>query len=193
MASVTGSSFPRRGAGDKCRRGAAGRQRGSFGSLLLVDVVRVGFALFLLHLFVINFSLVRGSSMLPNIHDGDRLLVDKLCYNIGDVGRFDVVILACPKNPEVDYVKRVVGLPGDQIEIQDGRIRINGVPLEEPFAHFMDTCCDGTWQVPPGGYFVLGDNRPVSSDSREGWCVQRDAIRGRVRACLWPLDRLRTY
>jgi len=131
--------------------------------------------------------------MQPNIHDGDRLLVDKISYAIGDVGRFDVVILQAPRDPAVDYVKRVVGLPGDHVVLRHGRLSVNGKRIDEPFTHLIDGHYVGDWTVPEGKFFVLGDNRPVSRDSREGWCVRREAIRGKVRACFWPLDHARTF
>ena len=169
------------------------RERGSFTALLLADLCRSALVLAALHIFVFNFSLVRGSSMQPNIHDGDRLVVDKVSYALGDVDRFDVVILACPKDPRVDYVKRVVGLPGDRITFVDGTLHVNEMPVLEPFAHVDDSECHGSWTVPDGKYFVVGDNRPVSSDSREGWFVARDFIRGKVRACFWPVSRWRVF
>jgi signal peptidase I len=160
---------------------------------LLSDLTPVGICLLLLHLFVFNLSLVRGSSMRPNIEDGDRLLVDRLAYSLADVQRYDVVILQCPRDPRVDYVKRVVGLPGDVVAIRHGDIFVNGEPVPEPFACIPDATISGRWIVPEDHYFVLGDNRPVSSDSREGWYVSRPAIRGKVRACFWPIDRLQAF
>ena len=169
------------------------RKRNGFWSTLFVDLLRVAIALAILHAFVFNFSLVRGSSMQPCIFDGDRLLVDKISYSLAEVKRFDVVILTCPKEPTVDYVKRIIGLPNDQVELKDGRLFVNGETLTEPFAPVCDYAGDGTWRVPAGHFFVLGDNRPVSSDSREGWCVARTAIRGKVRACFWPLGRAQVF
>ena len=106
------------------------RERGSLLGYLFADVLKASLVLLLLQGFVFHFSVVRGSSMEPNIADGDRLLVDRVSYALGDVQRFDVVILASPRDPGVDYVKRIVGLPGDRVELLAGRVRINGEFLE---------------------------------------------------------------
>ncbi|HMQ24212.1 MAG TPA: signal peptidase I, partial [Planctomycetota bacterium] len=140
-----------------------------------------------------QFSLVRGSSMQPNIQDGDHLLVDRLSYKVGRADRFDVAILECPLAPGTDYVKRIVGLPGDRIDIEGGRVRVNGEELPESFDCIVDRVESGSWIMPEGQYFVLGDNRPVSSDSREGWFVPQANLRGKVRACFWPLQHLRAF
>ena len=183
----------RAGSGGRSRRRSRASERGTFTAVFLGDLCRAGVVLILLHVFVFNFSLVRGSSMRPNIEDGDRLLVDKLTYSILGVDRFDVVILACPKNRQVDYVKRIVGLPGDRIEFSGGQLFVNGAPVPQRFAHVNDKETSGVWHVPKGCYFVVGDNRPISSDSREGWFVAQDLIKGKVRACFWPLAHARTF
>lgn len=169
------------------------RERSGLPAMLGIDLLRGVIVLLLLHIFVFQFSLVRGSSMQPNIHDGDRLLVDRLSYQLGDVERFDVAILECPLAPGTEYVKRIVGLPGDCVHIECGRVTINGQSLPEPFDCIVDRLADGTWRLPADHFFVLGDNRPVSSDSREGWFVPREKLRGKVRACFWPPTRLRAF
>ncbi len=131
--------------------------------------------------------------MMPNIHDGDRLIVDRISYAVGDVQRFDVVILAYPKDPSVDYVKRIVGLPGDEVSFEKGRLSVNGKILPEGFQPVPDFGLTGRWRVPTGNYFVLGDNRPVSSDSREGWFVEEGLLRGKVQYCFWPITHARSF
>lgn len=168
------------------------RERGSFLGYVLADVLKAGVVLMLLQGFVFHFSVVRGSSMEPNIADGDRLLVDRLSYALGDVERFDVVILAAPDDPAVDYVKRVVGLPGDVVELLGGQLRINGERVDADHGSVPDPEAFGRWIVPAGHYYVLGDNRPVSSDSREGWFVPRERVRGKVQFCIWPLGHARS-
>lgn len=165
----------------------------SFFRLLAVDLVRACIFILILHVFVFQFSIVRGSSMLPNIKDGDRLLVDRISYSLLGVQRFDVVILAYPKDPSIDYVKRIIGMPGDRIEFRSGQLFVNGRPLPEPFQKVKDSFASGSWTVPKDSYFVLGDNRPVSSDSREGWSVNRDLIKGKVQACIWPVAHAKTF
>jgi len=139
-----------------------------------------------IHLFVIQVSIVRGNSMEPALHDGDRLVVDRMTYNFGEVGRGDVVVLRYPRNPEVDFVKRVVGLPGDHIEMLDGELFVNGV-LADDYDCIHDHENLPELVVPPHQFFVLGDNRPISCDSREFGLVAEHLLKGRVRARFWPL------
>jgi signal peptidase I len=138
-----------------------------------------------------NFSEVRGGSMMPGIQDRDRILVDHVSYLFAPVERGDVVVLRYPMNPSLDYVKRVVGLPGDRVQIFDGLVWVNGDLLPEPYVDpdandpysFVDTT------VEEDCYFVLGDNRIRSSDSREFGQVPHEYLRGKVRVRLWPLMR----
>ncbi len=141
---------------------------------------------------VFNVSEVRGSSMMPGIHDNDRILVDHLTYMLGSVGRGDVVVMRYPLDPSLDYLKRVVGLPGDEVIIERGRVMINGAGWPEPYvaSESVDPYTTLRTIVRPGHYFVLGDNRLHSSDSREFGQVPADYLRGKVRAKVWPLARL---
>ncbi len=139
-----------------------------------------------------NFSEVRGASMTPGIQDRDRILVDHVSYLFSGPMRGDVVVLRYPIDPSVDYVKRVVGLPGDHVQIYEGFVWVNDVLVEEPYVEpssndpyaFVDTIVEGD------SYFVLGDNRIRSSDSREFGQVPHEYLRGKVRARLWPLGRV---
>ncbi len=139
-----------------------------------------------------NFSEVRGGSMLPGIQDRDRILVDHVSYLFTQPARGDVVVLRYPMDPTLDYVKRVVGLPGDHVEISDGLVWVNGTQMDEPYLDplkndpyaYVDTI------VQADSYFVLGDNRIRSSDSREFGQVPHEYLRGKVRARLWPIARV---
>lgn len=139
-----------------------------------------------------NFSEVRGGSMMPGIQDRDRILVDHVSYLFTEPERGDVVVLRYPIDPSVDYVKRVVGLPGDHVQIYEGFVWVNDVLIEEPYVDpssndpysFVDTI------VEEDSFFVLGDNRIRSSDSREFGLVPREYLRGKVRVRLWPLTRV---
>jgi signal peptidase I len=157
------------------------------------DVLRGLAIVAVLHLFVVQISVVRGLSMEPSLHDGDRLIVDRLSYSFADVTRFDVVVLRNPRDPSVDFVKRVVGMPGERVAIRAGRISVNGDVLPAPFEHVDDSCNMDELIVPADHFFVLGDNRPVSCDSREFGLVQGALLKGKVRARFWPLDRLTVF
>jgi signal peptidase I len=141
------------------------------------------------YVLLFHLSVVRGASMAPGIHDGDRILVDHLSYVLGEVHRGDVVVLRCPVDPSLDYIKRVIGLPGDEVRIENGAVLVNGESLEEPYVARPDRRSKLCERVAPGHYFVLGDNREHSSDSREFGQVARELLRGRVDIRVWPPER----
>ena len=146
-----------------------------------------------LHLFVLQISIVKGHSMEPALHDGDRLVVDRISANFGEVGRGDVVVLRYLRNISVDFVKRVVGLPGDRIAMKSGLLYVNGDVADASFTCIEDRQDMAEVAVPLGAYFVLGDNRPISCDSRGFGLVGQGLIKGRVRARFWPLDRVAMF
>jgi len=158
---------------------------------LVATTGKVGLLVILAWGLLFNFSEVRGSSMSPGIHDRDRILVDQVSYLLGDVTRGDVVVLRYPLDPSLDYIKRVVGLPGDEITILGGDLFINGDLVTEPYvdAASVDPYTRLHTRVAEGHYFVLGDNRLRSSDSREFGQVPHDLLRGKVRMRVWPPDR----
>jgi signal peptidase I len=139
--------------------------------------------------FFFNLSVVRGSSMTPGIQDGDRILVEPWSYLLGEIERGDVVVLRYPLDPEIDYIKRVIGLPGDHVSLVRGQVWVNGEVLDEPYVASIDSSSVLSVEVSSGSYFVLGDNRPRSSDSREFGLVPESYVRGRVDLCLWPPHR----
>lgn len=151
---------------------------------------RVGFVALGLYLFAFNLSVVRGSSMAPGIHDGDRILIDQVSYVLGDVERGDIVVLRYPLDPSVDYIKRVVGLPGDEVLMAGGALWINGREVAEDYIAEADFQTQTFCRVKEGHYFVLGDNRLHSSDSREFGQVPEELIRGKVDLRLWPPGRI---
>lgn len=139
----------------------------------------------------VNFATARyvvdGQSMEPNLHTGQFLIVSRLAYKFGLPQRGDIIVFDFPGNPADDYVKRVIGLPGDTVTIQAGQIFINGNRLEEPYLpdeRMLPT--QGRWNVPDGSYFVLGDNRAHSSDSRSWGMLPVDAIVGKAWVSYWP-------
>lgn len=136
--------------------------------------------------------------MYPSLHDGDLLISSKVDYRIHSVERGDVIILKDPLDPSRDFIKRVVGLPGDRIQIRDHHVLVNGGALREPYvqAPWIST---GDWPgpgaadsvvVPGGSYFVLGDNRDHSSDSRVFSWIRQDAIDGKAVVRFWPFQRI---
>jgi signal peptidase I len=156
----------------------------------LLTALKVGAVLLVVYGLVFNFSVVRGSSMSPGIHDGDRILVNHLTYLLQSVQRGDIVVLRYPLDPSLDYIKRVIGLPGDLVRIHGGFVSVNGEVLEEPYIAQQDRRGDMAVRVEPEHYFVMGDNRPHSSDSREFGQVPRENLVGKVDLCIWPPTRV---
>jgi len=157
------------------------------GALISFQAVFVAFVVWLL---LFNFSVVRGQSMRPGIRDGDRILIDRFSYMFGAVDRGDIVVLGYPLDPSLDYIKRVVAVPGDQVQIRAGRLFVNGVAVNEPYVADLDRTSYIATEVTEGHYFVLGDNRPRSSDSREFGQVPMELLKGKVDVRLWPPSRL---
>jgi signal peptidase I len=144
----------------------------------------------LAYVFAFNFSVVRGSSMAPGIHDGDRILIDQLSYLFLEVERGDIVVLQYPLDPRLDYIKRVVGLPGDRVVMTRGKLWVNGKQVPEVYLKETDPYTRLHLEVSPEHFFVLGDNRLHSSDSREFGQVHEDLVRGKVDIRLWPPGRI---
>ena len=151
--------------------------------------LRVTAVLFGLYALLFQVSVVRGNSMAPSIHDGDRILVAPWSLYLGAVDRGDVVVLRYPLDPRLDYIKRVVGVPGDEVLLVRGRLWVNGKEIVEPYVAQQDDESFVRTSVRPGHFFVLGDNRLRSSDSREFGQVPAENLRGVVDLCLWPISR----
>lgn len=150
---------------------------------------RLLLVLFALYSLTFHTPVVRGSSMQPGLQDGDRILVEPWSDLLG-YERGDVVVLAYPLDPTVDYVKRIIGLPGDRIVLGAGHVWVNGELLDEPYVANIDASSVLMTTVADDAFFVLGDNRPRSSDSREFGEVARDLVRGRVEFRMWPPGRM---
>jgi signal peptidase I len=133
---------------------------------------------------------VHGQSMEPNLHDGQYLLASKVTYWLHPPVRGDVVVLKPPGGQsDVPYIKRIIGLPGDHIEIYDNRVWVNGIALDEPYISAPPNY-RGNWVVDEGEYFVLGDNRNNSSDSHAWGFLPADNIIGKAIFCYWPPERV---
>ena len=134
---------------------------------------------------------VEGTSMLPVLEDQDRLFINKFAYRIGEIHRGDVVVFLYPHDQSKSYIKRVIALPGDELRIDHGTVWVNGKALKEPYVplKFEDDRSQPEMTVPAGEYFVMGDHRAISSDSRDFGPVPRELIYGRAAFVYWPVDQ----
>ena len=164
----------------------------SIGNILLREVLET------LVLTVILFMLIRtgvqnykieGQSMQPNFQDGEYLLVNKLTYVLGEPKRGDVVVFHYPKDPERDFIKRVVGLPGDTVEVRDSQVYVNGAPMQEPYGFNPINYTAGLTVVEPGTVYVLGDNRGNSEDSHRWGLLDQKLIIGTAWMVLYPFPK----
>lgn len=142
--------------------------------------------------FVGQSYVVQGDSMLPSLHHGERLLVDKLTYRFRPPARGEIIVFAYPRDHRRKFIKRIVGIPGDRIEIRDRTLFVNGLPVDEDYIQGPMYQPFGPVIVPEGTVFVLGDNRNNSEDSRfrDVGPVPRSNIVGRAVAAYWPLSDL---
>lgn len=165
---------------------------------LVVLAVAVG-AAFAVRAYVAQTYFIPSASMEPTLMVGDRILVDKLSYHLHSIRRGDIVVFATPPDdhgdPQIkDLVKRVIGLPGDVISSHEGRVYIDGKPLHEPWLPVGTvTASIMTQKVPSNEYFVMGDNRSDSQDSRFFGPIPRSLIVGRVVLRIWPLSRVHVF
>ncbi len=148
---------------------------------------------FFVRFFLIQPYFVEGSSMEPSFHNGEYLLVNKLVYRLNQPQRGDVVIFRPPPDPSVNYIKRIIGLPGDTVEIKDGAVYVNDQKLPEPYlggdnVKTLAVEANLKEKVGPSQYFVLGDNRDHSKDSREFGVVPMINIIGRAWLVVYPSE-----
>lgn len=163
----------------------------------ILETVVIAFAIFaVVYIFIASPHEVIGRSMEPNFHEGEFLLADKLSYRFREPKRGEVIIFEHDETH--DYIKRIVGLPGDEVEIYDGYVYVNGEKIEE--SEYLDSTirtASGNYMtpgkketVPEGFVFALGDNRPHSSDSRNFGMVEEGTIKGRAIFRYWPFDNV---
>jgi signal peptidase I len=131
-----------------------------------------------------NFR-IEGASMLPTLHEGQYLIINKLIYQLEEPNRGDIVVLHYPNDRTRDFIKRIIGLPGDTVEIRDQQIFVNGARLDEPYISAPPNN-NQEWVIPPDSFFVVGDNRPNSSDSRSWSYLPREDLIGRAWVVYWP-------
>ena len=128
---------------------------------------------------------VRGQSMQPTLHNGQYLVVSKLAYWLRPPKRGDIVVFHPPNGSSDDYIKRIIGLPGERMRIRDGAVLVDGAPIEETYVNSQGAY-SGSWELGPDEYFVLGDNRANSSDSHMWGTLPEDNIIGKAWLCYWP-------
>lgn len=126
--------------------------------------------------------------MLPGLTPDEYVLVNKAVYLFHAPERGDVIVFHYPLDTTRDFIKRIIGLPGDTITVDQTNVWVNGVKLKEPYISTSANPTGRTWKIPPNVYFVMGDNRPVSDDSRDWGCVPKDYIVGKAVVVYWPMS-----
>jgi len=148
----------------------------------------------ILIVFIYQPVKVEGTSMMPTLTNQERIFINKFTYHLGlgDIERGDMVVFWFPLDPSKSYIKRVIGIPGDTVYIDAGQVYINGRALNEPYVpeDYHDRVSWEEHHVPAGQYFVLGDHRSSSSDSRSWGFVKREAIYGKAVFVYWPLKNM---
>ena len=158
----------------------------------LRDLILSVLLAFIVIVFLYQPVQVEGTSMMPRLENHERIFINKFVYRFRPIERGDVVVFRYPLDPSKSYIKRVIGLPGDVVSIQDGRVLVNGNSLREPYvpAQYRDDQSYAPVHIEPNHYFVLGDHRNSSNDSREWGTVPRRDIYGRAVFVYWPLSEM---
>jgi len=166
-------------------------QKGNLIAWMRDVIVSLAVSVFII-VFVYQPVKVEGSSMMPGLDDQERIFINKFVYHWESVERGDVVVFRYPNDPRKSYIKRVVGVAGDHVKIDDGRVYVNGDLLDEPYVlnNFRDDRSFPETIVPPHSYFVLGDHRNLSSDSRDFGTIPESTIYGKAVFVYWPMDKV---
>jgi signal peptidase I len=167
----------------------------SLGALSLVRDIAISIVLaVVLIVFIYQPVKVEGTSMMPGLTDQERIFINKYTYKLGagSIAREDLVVFHYPKDPSQSYIKRIIGLPGDSVQIIDGSVYVNGQKLDEPYvpADYRDHISVPEETVPTDSYFVLGDHRSSSNDSRVWGFVGREEIYGKAVFVYWPPEKI---
>jgi len=164
---------------------------------ILETIVFVGSLFIVIYLFVMQPNQVKGASMDPTFNSGDYIFTSKVTYKVRSYHRGDVVVFKSPGNPDIDYIKRIIGLPGDMVMVKDGEVYVNGTQLSEGYISAKTNVWEGGYskdgiatKVPTGMLFVMGDNRPRSSDSREFGPITQESIIGQVFYRYFPATKM---
>jgi signal peptidase I len=173
---------------------AAGPRRRSFfeARYWLRDLILSLLLAFVVIVFLYQPVQVEGTSMMPRLYDHERIFINKFLYRFEPIQRGDIVVFRYPLDPSKSYIKRVIGLPGEWVGIQQGVVLINGKRLTEAYVppSYLDHDSYPPVHVEPNHYYVLGDHRESSNDSRVWGTVDRDFIYGKAAFVYWPLDQL---
>lgn len=158
------------------------------------DILFAAVTAIVIVVFVIQPVKVEGTSMQPNLVDQERVFVNKFVYHLSEVHHGDIVVFWYPRDVSKSFIKRIIGIPGDRIEITRGQVLRNGRPVREPYVlpQYLDYESYHTVVVPPGYYYVLGDHRNSSNDSRNWGLVPQENIFGKAIFRYWPVSRLGT-
>jgi signal peptidase I len=163
---------------------------GSYREILETILIAVIIAL-VMRGFVVETYIIDGPCMEPNLWTGERVLVNKLAGRFGNIDRGDVIVFRCPYNPSEDYIKRVVAVGGDSVELRLGRLYVNGQLQEEPYTHYPGLYTVRPVTVPESSVYVLGDNRVNSEDSRVFGSVSLDLVKGKAFLVIWPPKKIK--
>lgn len=172
--------------------------------LFIIEVVKIALiaaaVVLIIRYFLIQPFFVKGASMEPNFSDGQYLIVDELSYRLRDPNRGEVIVFRYPKDPKQFYIKRIIGLPGEQVEISDNRVIIyngqhtSGEVLEENYLPDNElTFPNRKWRLKDDEYFVMGDNRTASSDSRIWGPLGKKFVVGKVFLRAFPFDKFTVF
>jgi signal peptidase I len=147
---------------------------------------------FFIIIFVYQPVKVEGGSMEPGLEDQERIFINKLVYRLESIERGDIIVFRYPRDTHKSFIKRVIGLPGDRIHIAYGHVFVNGNQLPEPYvpSDYLDARSFAEIVVPNNAYFVLGDHRSMSNDSRDFGPVMRGYIYGKAVFGYWPMEKL---
>lgn len=173
--------------GEMHQRAQAKPNQNSAGLWVRDLVVATAISVFMV-MFLYQPVRVEGTSMLPGLENSDRLFINKFVYHLTSIQRGDVVVFHYPADPSKSYIKRVIALPGDTIHIDRGQVWVNGEAVSEPYVQkrFRDLRNMDAMVVPKGRYFVMGDHRSISFDSRDFGTVKRGLIYGKAEFVYWP-------
>ena len=164
---------------------------------ILETVVFIGSMFIVVYLFILTPNQIKGASMEPTFQSGEYILTSRITYKFRKMVRGDVVVFKSPKNPDIEYIKRVIGLPGDIVTITDGSVTVNNNLLEEKYISAKTNLWEGgcikdgiSYTIPFDEVFVMGDNRPRSSDSREFCSVPVQSLIGQVFYRYFPANKV---